>query len=67
MEKTKLYKLEWSIIDHLTGNEVRKGSGVYCGINLTDAQRDAVQDIEDFDDLTQVIVFDKNFYEFYDI
>ena len=67
MENMKLYKLNWSIIDKVSGKEVRRGFGVYCGINVTDAQRDALEDIEDFDDLTQVIVFDKDFTEFYSI
>ena len=62
-QEEKLYMLKWSIIDKISGQEVKRGHGVYCGINLTDAQRDAVEDTEEFDDLTQVMVFDKDFKE----
>ena len=60
----KLFKLSFSIIDHQSGKEISRHRGVYCGINVTDAQRDAVEDCEEFDDSTQVIVFDKDYIEF---
>jgi len=63
MQTERLFILEWSIIDKISHEEVKRGRGVYCGVNLTDAQRDAVEDTEEFDDLTQVMVFDKNFIE----
>ena len=63
MQTERLFILEWSIIDKASQKEIKRGRGVYCGINLTDAQRDAVEDTEEFDDLTQVMVFDKNFIE----
>ena len=62
METEKLYELHWSICDKATGKPVRNGHGVYCGVNLTDAQRDAVEDTDDFDPETQVMVFDEDDY-----
>ena len=64
LQETKLYKLWFSILDKESGVEISRRVGVFCGINLTDAQRDAIEDCEDFDDASQVIVFDKDFIEF---
>lgn len=64
MQNTKLYKLSWSLISKDDGKELKRGDGIYCGINVTDAQRDAVSDVEEFDDSKMIMVFDKDFIEF---